>query len=209
MTLNISIAYHSGYGHTEALAKAVEGGVRRFSTAQPHLIDVTQINEAGWAQLAQSDAIIFGSPTYMGAVSGPFKTFMDQTSKIWMERGWQNKLAAGFTVSGSQSGDKFATLSQLATLAAQHGMLWVSLGLLPGNHSSTSSIDDLNRIGGSIGAMAQANTDQGADLAPPQADRETAALLGERVARLAADFKNGRMAQDISAQPEVRLAKAG
>jgi NAD(P)H dehydrogenase (quinone) len=64
-------------------------------------------------------------------------------------------------------------------------MLWVSLGLLPGNNSSTASINDINRIGGSIGAMAQANADEGGDKAPPQADRNTAKLLGERVARLA------------------------
>jgi multimeric flavodoxin WrbA len=108
-----------------------------------------------------------------------------------MQRRWQDKLAAGFTVSSSQAGDKYATLSQLATLAAQHGMLWVSLGLLPGNNSSSGSIDDINRIGGSLGAMAQANADEPADITPPASDRETAALLGVRVATLAARFKFG------------------
>ena len=125
----------------------------------------------------------------MGAVSGPFKSFMDQTSKIWIERGWSNKLAAGFTVSSSQAGDKFATLSQLMTLACQHGMIWVSLDQLPGNNSSQGTPNDLNRIGGSLGAMAQANADQGGDIAPPGSDRETAARLGQRVAQLARVFK--------------------
>ena len=188
MPTTISIVYHSGYGHTRGLAEAVRDGAASFSGTNVDIIDVTSMTERDWELLDKSDAIIFGSPTYMGAVSGPFKTFMDQTSKIWLNRGWQDKLAAGFTVSSSQAGDKFATLSQLATLAAQHGMLWVSLGLLPGNNSSTASIDDINRIGGSIGAMAQANSDQGGDIAPPQADRETAKLLGARVARLAARF---------------------
>lgn len=192
MRTQIAIVYHTGYGHTRVLAEAVAQGVERQSGAQAELIDVTDMNSESWAVLAVSDAIIFGSPTYMGAVSGPFKTFMDQTSAIWLARSWADKLAAGFTVSSSQAGDKFATLSQLATLAAQHGMLWVSLNQLPGNNSSTASVDDLNRIGGSLGAMAQANNDQGPDIAPPAADRETAARLGARVAELTQYMRAGR-----------------
>lgn len=194
MRTQIAIAYHSGYGHNRVLANAVAQGVARQPGAQAALIDVTEMNDDSWAILAVSDAIIFGSPTYMGAVSGPFKTFMDQTSAIWLARSWADKLAAGFTVSSSQAGDKFATLSQLATLAAQHGMLWVSLNQLPGNNSSTSSVDDLNRIGASLGVMAQANNDEGPDVAPPAADRETAARLGARVAQLAQQVRAGRAA---------------
>lgn len=191
MKTSIVIAFHSGYGHTAALARAVQEGVERIEGANASLIDVTDLSEEAWTEMSEADAIIFGSPTYMGAVSGPFKTFMDRTSPLWLQRRWQDKLAAGFTVSSSQAGDKYATLSQLATLAAQHGMLWVSLGLLPGNNSSSGSVDDVNRIGGSLGAMAQANGDEPADIAPPASDRETAALLGARVATLAARFKLG------------------
>lgn len=191
MQAQIAIAYHSGYGHNRVLAQAVAQGVERVSGASARLVDVTDMSDADWAALGQADAIIFGSPTYMGAVSGPFKHFMDLTSATWLARGWSNKLAAGFTVSSSQAGDKFATLSQLSTFAAQHGMIWVSLDQLPGNNSSTASVDDLNRIGASIGAMAQANNDQGPDLAPPAADRETAARLGARVAELTLVFLRG------------------
>ena len=193
MNVSIVIAFHSGYGHTEALARAVQQGVERIEAAIVSLIDVTDLDDQAWATMAAADAIIFGSPTYMGAVSGPFKTFMDKTSRVWMQRGWQDKLAAGFTVSSSQAGDKYATLSQLATLAAQHGMLWVSLGLLPGNNASSGSVHDINRIGGSLGAMAQANSDEPADIAPPSSDRETAALLGARVATLAKQFGAGAL----------------
>lgn len=191
MKVSIVIAFHSGYGHTAAVARAVREGVERIEGAKASLIDVTELSEEAWTEMSEANAIIFGSPTYMGAVSGPFKTFMDLTSPLWLQRRWQDKLAAGFTVSSSQAGDKYATLSQLATLAAQHGMLWVSLGLLPGNNSSSGSVDDINRIGGSLGAMAQANGDEPADIAPPASDRETAALLGARVATLAARFKFG------------------
>ena len=180
----IAIVYHSGFGHTAAVAQAVASGAAEVGGTTVHLIAVEDF-EAKQAVLDGADAIIFGSPTYMGSASAGFKTFMDATSKIWYGRGWQDKLAAGFTVSASQSGDKLATLQQLALFAAQHGMIWVGLGLLPGNNNSKGSVDDLNRLGSFLGAMAQANADEGAEVTPPQSDRKTAAHLGRRVAEAA------------------------
>ena len=80
----------------------------------------------------------------------------------------------------------------VAALAdSQHGMLWVSLGLLPGNNVSNGSMEDLNRLGSFLGAMAQSNIDQGSDQVPPKSDRETASALGRRVAELARRFNPG------------------
>jgi len=107
---------------------------------------------------------------------------MDASSKAWFTQGWKDKVAAGFTTSASQSGDKLNTLIQLAVFAAQHAMVWVGVGLLPGNNSSTGSVNDLNRLGGFLGALAQANSDQGPDVAPLASDLLTAEHLGERVA---------------------------
>lgn len=179
--VKVAVVYHSGYGHTEVLAKAVAAGVENAGAVAVTL-SVADLEAVNWDALAQSDAIIFGSPTYMGSVSGPFKSFMDASSKIWAEGGWKDKLAAGFTNSASHSGDKLNTLIQLAVFAAQHGMNWVSLGLKPGNNSSQGSPEDLNRIGSYLGAMAQSNADEGADVTPPKADKETAEALGARVA---------------------------
>ncbi len=149
------------------------------------LIPVDQA-EARAAELDAADAIVFGAPTYMGSVSGPFKTFMDWSSKAWFARTWSGKIAAGFTNSASQSGDKLNSLVQLAIFAAQHGMIWVGVDLLPGNNSSQGSVDDLNRLGSVIGAMAQSNSDAPPELAPIESDRKTAEHLGQRVASLAA-----------------------
>ena len=107
--------------------------------------------------------------------------------------GWKDKIAAGFTNSGSRSGDKLSTLMQMALFAAQHGMHWVNLALPPGNCSSTGSEEDLNRLGFWLGAAAQSNTDQGADLVPPEADLATARHLGERVAHTTLQFVRGRV----------------
>lgn len=187
MNRKVVIAYHSGYGHTKRQAEAVLAGARSVAGVDAELLAVDAIeqsDEGGWAQLAAADAIIFGAPTYMGSVSAPFKAFMDASSRVWFTQGWKDKLAAGFTCSASQSGDKLNSLMQLSVLAAQHAMIWVSLGLMPGNNSSKGAVDDLNRLGSYLGAMAQANADQGAD-AMQDSDLRTAGHLGRRVAEQA------------------------
>ncbi len=179
----VVVVYHSGYGHTEAQAKAVAHGAEKVAGTEVTLLNSEQAQQ-DWDTLNAADAIIFGSPTYMGSASAQFKAFMDASSSIWYQRGWKDKVAAGFTTSASQSGDKLNTIVQLTIFAAQHGMIWVGNDLLPGNNSSTGSVNDLNRLGGFLGALAQANSDQGADVAPLQSDLLTAEHLGERVAHI-------------------------
>ncbi len=177
---NVAVVFHSGFGHTKALAEAVAKGAEQVAGVKASLISVGEA-EARETELDAADAIVFGSPTYMGGVSADFARFKDWTSKRWMARAWQNKLAAGFTVSASWGGDKQNTLYQMLTLAAQHGMVWVGLGLPPGNNHSKGSGDDLNRTGSSIGLMAQAQADQSVE-GIGASEFRTAELLGKRVA---------------------------
>ncbi|MGW2910425.1 flavodoxin family protein [Streptomyces asoensis] len=186
----ISVAYHSGYGHTAVLAEAVRAGAADTG-AQVHLIKVDEITEEQWTLLDGSDAIVFGSPTYMGTASAAFHAFAEATSARWASQAWHDKLAAGFTNSGSKSGDKLHTLQFFQILAAQLGMHWVNLGLLPGWNSSTASENDLNRLGVFLGAAAQTNVDEGPD-AVHKADVATAEHLGRRVAETARIFLDGR-----------------
>jgi multimeric flavodoxin WrbA len=180
----VAIVYHSGFGHTKILAEAVARGAGSVAGTQTSLIPVEEA-EARAAELSAADAVIFGAPTYMGSVSAPFKGFMDWSSKLWAAGAWKDKLAAGFTNSASQNGDKLNSLVQLTIFAMQHGMVWVGLGLPPGNNSSKGSVNDLNRLGSFIGAMGQSNSDLGPDLAPIESDRKTAEHLGRRVATFA------------------------
>lgn len=184
--VQISIVYHSGYGHTGHAANAVYEGVKGVSNVKAHLIPVADVDK-NWDVLKSSHAIIFGAPTYMGSASAPFKEFMDKSSKIWMTQEWKDKIAGGFTVSGSQSGDKLSTLEQFMVFAAQHSMIWASLGLMPGNNSSKSSVNDLNRIGSSIGPMAQANVDQGTE-GMLESDLKTMNHYGKRIAEVTHKF---------------------
>lgn len=124
----------------------------------------------------------------MGSASAPFKNFMDLSSKYWMDQSWKDKLAGGFTNSASQNGDKLNTMMQLMIFAMQHSMIWVGLGLLPGNNSSQGSVNDLNRLGCFSGAMAQSNADQGPDQVPIQSDLDTATHLGKRIAEMTLQY---------------------
>ena len=178
---SICVVYHSGFGHTKAQADAVVEGARSVPGTDVHQVAVQHV-DAHWDRLHAADALIFGTPTYMGTVSAEFKTFMDKTSGFFTSQPWKDKLAAGFTNSASQHGDKLNTLVSLAVFAAQHGMNWISLGLLPGHNSSSGGPEELNRIGGFLGAMAQSNVDESPEVAPPQSDRATAFQLGRRVA---------------------------
>ncbi|GBG15764.1 NADPH-dependent FMN reductase [Novimethylophilus kurashikiensis] len=191
----IAVIYHSGYGHTAEQAKAVLRGAQSAADTTATLIAVNaegKIADADWQTLNDADGIIFGAPTYMGSASAQFKMFMDASSKLWFSQEWKDKIAAGFTNSASQSGDKLSTLTQLAIFAAQHSMIWVGTGLMPGNNNSKGSVDDLNRLGSFLGAMAQSNADQGPEAGPIASDLKTAEHLGRRVAETAARFQRGK-----------------
>jgi NAD(P)H dehydrogenase (quinone) len=195
--IRIAIVYHSGYGHTRRQAEAVRCGVQQVEGADALLLSVDEA-QTRWDDLASAEAIIFGAPTYTGGPSAQFKAFEDASSHAVMTRGfgWKDKIAAGFTNSGSRSGDKLATLMQFALFAAQHGMHWINLGLPPANPSSTGSEEEMNRLGFWLGAAAQSNTDQGPEVAPPQADLATARHLGQRVAQATLQFVRGRAVRE-------------
>jgi len=181
----IAIVYHSGYGHTAKVAEHVRKGAASTG-ADVHLYkaeDLASPDKGPWDELASADAIIFGAPTYMGSASGVMKTFIDASSRAWFNRSWANKTAAGFTVSGSLSGDKTVTLQQFATLAAQQGMIWVGNDIPSGYNSSKSDFATAhNRTGHYLGLGVQALTDLPAEQTPDRYELETAERFGKRVA---------------------------
>lgn len=175
----VVVVYHSGYGHTQRVAQQVAQGAAGELLA----IDAEgNLPEGGWDKLAAADAIVFGSPTYMGGPSWQFKKFADASSKSWYARLWQDKVFAGFTNSASPVGDKGATLMALQTLASQHGGIWVSLGLLPSNKKE-STRNDINSLGGSVGLLVQSPSDASVEEIP-QGDLDTARSYGQRVAEI-------------------------
>lgn len=182
----VVVVYHSGYGHTRRVAEHVAQG----AGAGAELLEIDAAGDLpadAFDRLAAADAIIFGTPTYMGNPSWQFKKFADASSKAWFTRAWQDKVFGGFTNSASVNGDKQVTLISLQTLASQHGGIWVSLGLPPAN-AKASTRDDVNNLGGSVGLLVQSPSDASVDEIP-QGDLDTARRYGERVAAVARRLK--------------------
>ena len=178
---HVVVVYHSGYGHTQRMAQSVAEG----AGAELIAIDAEgNLPEGGWDTLAAADAIIMGSPTYMGMASWQFKKFADASSKPWFTQAWKDKVFAGFTNSATMNGDKLSTLHYLFTLAMQHSGIWVGTGLMPSN-SKAAQRNDINYIASFAGAMAQSPSDA-SPAEMPQGDLDTAKLFGERVAAFAA-----------------------
>ena len=180
----VAVVFYSGYGHTLRMAQSVAEG----AGAELVAIDAEgNVPQTGWDVLNAADAIIMGSPTYMGSVTWQFKKFADASSKPWFTQAWKDKVFAGFTNSATMNGDKLSTLHYLFTLAMQQGGIWVGTGLMPSN-TKAAQRNDVNFVGSSSGAMAQSPSDCSPDEMLP-GDLETARLFGKRVAEVTAKFK--------------------
>ena len=193
----VSVVFQSEKGHTKVLADSILIGINSVESlrGQGHQIlgrDIHEgrfANESLMAELDQSDGIIFGCATYMGSGSAVFKAFLEAAFlPHWLEQRWKDKVAAGFTNSASQSGDKLTTLFQLTVFAMQMGMIWVGVSDLPGNNWSGGTHADLNRLGTWLGAMGQSNADEDR---PSIGDIDTAERFGRRVAIIARRLKEG------------------
>ncbi len=188
---NIAIVFYSGYGHTAKQAQAVHKGAASHPGAQAELYQIDTHGELApeaWDAIGRADAIIYGSPTYMGGAAWQFKKFADATSKPWFTQTWKDKIAAGFTNSASVNGDKYSTIQYFWTLSQQHGQIWVGTGLLPANTKAHGPAD-VNWTAGSGGALAISPADASPEEAPRAGDLETARLLGTRVAEITARLR--------------------
>lgn len=179
----VAVVFHSGYGHTLRMAQSVAAG----AGAELVAIDAEgNLPEGGWETLAAADAIIMGSPTYMGSVSWQFKKFADASSKPWYTQAWKDKIFGGFTASSNINGDKLSTLHYLFTLAMQHGGIWAGTGQNY-NNTKASQRSDVNYLASSAGPMAQTASDaKGEEM--NEGDLETARRFGERVLAVATKY---------------------
>jgi multimeric flavodoxin WrbA len=176
----LAIIYHSAHGHTEHIARRVLEGAQQVEGVEAHLIKAEDMGTRP-NDLVDFDGFIMGSPTYLGGVSGQFKSFMDSTGRLWGKQGLKGKLAAGFTVSSLPAGDKQSTLMSMFVFAMQHGMLWVGNPILPEQHSGVPYDEAANRLGSWSGLMAQAGHSAPADSFVP-GDVKTARMFGRNFA---------------------------
>mgnify|MGYP001627746717 CR=1 FL=1 len=183
----IAVVYHSVTGTTQGLAESIAEGAQAVPGATAvilavkggDIIEGRYCNSDLLTQLEQADAIVFGSPTFMGTVSAQFKAFADATTDYWEKQGWANKIAAGFTIGSNFSGDQLHAIQYLQILANQHGMLWVGLDI------PCNSVEERrNRLGAQSGLIAHSPDGELND-----ADCLTARYLGQRVAQTAQSFR--------------------
>jgi NAD(P)H dehydrogenase (quinone) len=176
----IAIIYHSAHGHTAHIAAHVLEGAQGVPGVRAEWIRAEDLTHTP-DDLLRYDAFILGSPTYLGGVSGPFKSFMDATGRLWKTQQLKNKLAAGFTVSSLPSGDKQSTLLSMFVFAMQHGMVWVGNPILPEQHAGVPYDEAANRLGSWSGLMAQAGHGAPANAFVP-GDVKTARMFGRHFA---------------------------
>lgn len=185
----VAIVYFSGYGHTHKQALSVAEGARAAGAdvAEYRIDSEGNLPEGAMEAIGGADAIIYGSPTYMGGPPWQFKKFADASSKPWFTQIWKDKVAAGFTNSASVNGDKAGTISYFFTLSQQHSQIWIGTGLMPSN-TKAHGPDDVNWTAGMAGALAISPSDASPEEAPRKGDLETARRLGRRVAEFADRF---------------------
>jgi NAD(P)H dehydrogenase (quinone) len=192
----VLVLYHSFYGHIEAMANAVAEGARQVSGAQVELKRVPETvpddvfqksggkaNQAAAiaqpAELANYDAILFGTPTRFGNMTGQMRTFLDQTGALWMSGALVGKVGSVFCSSATQHGGQESTILTFIPTLMHHGMIVVGL---PYAEQSQMGIDEIK--GGSPYGASTIAGGQGERM-PSQQELGMARYQGKHVASIA------------------------
>ncbi|MEL6116920.1 NAD(P)H:quinone oxidoreductase [Photobacterium sp. SP02] len=195
MTTKVLVLYYSSYGHVETMAHAVAEGAKSVSDVQvdikrvPELVPEEIARQSGIqldqqapiaapGELANYDAIIFGTPTRFGNMAAQMRNFLDQTGGLWFEKKLVGKVGSVFTSTGTGGGNE-TTLQSFHTTLFHHGMVVVGLPY------TASELTDLSEVkGGSpLGAACIAGGDGSRQ--PSSKELSMAQFQGQHVAKLA------------------------
>ena len=197
---NILILYHSAYGHVETLAYAVATGAQAVEETEiairrvPELIPDETMRAAGMkadqpaplaepGELAEYDAIIFGTPTRFGNMSSQMRNFLDQTGTLWAQGALIGKIGSVFTSTGTGGGNE-TTIQSFHTTLLHHGMILVGLPYSAPDLADVSEV----RGGSPLGAGTIAAPDGSRQ--PSQKELNLASFQGHHVARIARQLVN-------------------
>lgn len=140
----VLVLYYSMYGHIEVMAQAVAEGVREVEGVDavikrvPETIPEDQARAIGvkldqsapiaiTEELADYDAIIFGTPTRFGNMTAQMRNFLDQTGGLWTKGALIGKVGSVFTSSATQHGGQESTILSFHTNLLHHGMVVVGV----------------------------------------------------------------------------------
>jgi len=193
------VLYYSMYGHVETMAQAIAEGARAVSGVEvtikrvPELLSDEKLDQVGGKanqtaaiahpnELADYDAIIFGTPTRFGNMAAQMRNFFDQTGGLWVKGGLVGKVASVFTSTGTGGGNESTIISFLPTLI-HHGMIYVGLPY------ACPELADISEVKG--GSPWGAATIAGPDGSRQPSEKELAQarFQGKHVAQIAAKLK--------------------
>ncbi len=196
----VLVLYYSSYGHIEQMAKAAAEGVAKVSGATAVVKRVPETVPAEVAkqmhfkldqaapiatvdELADYDAIIFGTPTRYGNMAAQMKTFIDQTGGLWMKGALVGKVGSVISSSATQHGGQETTITSFHTVLFHHGMVVVGL---PYSCQAQMGVEEI-KGGSPYGATTIAGADGSRQ--PSEQELGMARFQGEHVAKIAAKLK--------------------
>ncbi len=192
----ILVLYYSMYGHTETMAKAVAEGARIVEDTEvtlkrvPEIIPEEKARDAGVKldqsapvastdELADYDAIIFGTPTRFGNMCAQMRNFLDQTGGLWANGKLIGKVGSVFTSTGTQHGGQETTITSFHTTLLHHGMIIVGVPY------SCKGITKMNEITGGSPYGSSTLADSDGSREPSENEIDIARFQGAHVAEVA------------------------
>lgn len=200
MATKVYVVFYSMYGHIYKLAEAIAAGAREVQDVDvsvyqvPELVPEDVLEKSGARaarsafqdipiikpeQLADADAILFGTPTRFGNMAAQMRNFLDQTGSLWVNGGLIGKVGSVFTSTASQHGGQETTITSFHTTLLHHGMVIV------GAPYSEQRLTNMEEISG--GTPYGATTITGADGSrqPSENELAIARFQGRHVAQIA------------------------
>jgi NAD(P)H dehydrogenase (quinone) len=203
----VLIVYYSSYGHVELMARAQAEGAARISGAHvsvkrvPELMPLEVATAAGCKldqpapianpeELANYDAILFGTPTRFGNMASQMRNFLDQTGPLWARGALVGKIGSAFCSTASQHGGQETTLLSFHTTLLHHGMVVVGLPY------TFKDLMTMREVTGGTPYGASCVAGNGSEARMPSAlELEMCRFQGEHVTRIAAQFVAGASAR--------------
>jgi NAD(P)H dehydrogenase (quinone) len=196
----VQIVFYSMYGHVYQLAEAVAEGAREVPDTEvslfqvPELMSDEALEQSGArnareafadvpvaepAQLAEADAIIFGTPTRFGNMAAQMRNFLDQTGQLWFTGALVGKLGSVFASTGTQHGGQETTITSFHSTLLHHGMIIVGV---PYTVQELLNMDEITG-GTPYGATTLAGADGSRQ--PTENELAIARFQGRHVAQIA------------------------
>lgn len=204
MNVNVQIVFYSMYGHIYQMAEAIAAGARQVEGASVDLYQVMELMSdealeksgakaqretfahipvATPDQLAEADAIIFGTPTRFGNMTAQMRNFLDQTGGLWMKGALVGKVGSVFTSTGTQHGGQEMTITSFHTTLLHQGMVIVGV---PYSEQRLMNMDEITG-GTPYGASTLAGPDGSRQ--PSENELAIARFQGRHVAEIAKKLK--------------------